>query len=287
MEDWYHAHDLKLEPECWEGLADRVEAGTDVLLELLAGNNVRGTFFILGWVAGRHPQLVKRIAGAGHEIGSHGSRHRLIYRQTREEFRRDLLSSRQILEDLTGKEINIYRAPSWSISAGTLWALEILEEEGFRCDSSIQPFRTPLSGLPGAPVAPYHPVINGRKLNLVEFPPTVLPVGRCRLPFAGGFYLRVLPYRLIRWALTRVNRQNPGLVYVHPWETDLAQPRLKVPLLTGITHYFNLSTTVLKLTALCRDFSFAPLGEVIKGVCYPSCPLGQGDRDDKERLLEA
>lgn len=274
VEDWYHAHDLGIEPEQRDGLEDRVEYGTDVFLELLARHNTRGTFFILGEVACRHPNLVKRIAAAGHEIGSHGSRHTLIYRQTRTEFQADLLSSKQILEDLTGKEIRIYRAPSWSISPGTLWVLQVLEEEGFVCDSSIQPFRTPLSGMKGAPVVPFHPVINGKRLNLIEFPPTVLEIGRCRVPFAGGLYLRLLPFSFIAKALARVNKQRPGLVYAHPWETDMEQPRLKVSVLTRITHYYNLRSTRTKLARLIRNFSFSPLGDLIKNGDYPAYPVG-------------
>lgn len=254
-------------------MEDRVASSTHTILELLAKNNTRATFFVLGCVAANHPDLVKRISNAGHEIGCHGNWHRLIYKQSREEFREDIVTAKHILEDIMGQEVNLYRAPSWSISSSTLWALEVLEEEGFICDSSIQPFQTPLSGISGAPVQPFRPVINGKKLNMVEFPPTVLPIGKYRIPFAGGFYLRALPVKFISWALTQVNRERPGMVYVHPWETDVEQPRCKVPAYIRTTHYLNIHYTLPKLAELLRSFSFAPLGEIIESINYPSWPV--------------
>ncbi len=273
LEDWYQTHDLNIDAGRWDGFEDRIERSTGALLDLLSRHSVRATFFVLGWVAGKHPGLIREIASAGHEIGSHGNYHRLIFRQTREEFRDDLLSSRRLLEDITGREIKMYRAPSWSISPNTLWALEILEEEGFSCDSSIQPFRTPLSGIAGAPVVPYHPVVGGRRLNLLEFPPTVLTLGRFRLPFAGGFYLRALPRRAIVMALARVNRKRPGMVYVHPWEMDDGQPRLKVSTVIKLTHYLNLGRTGEKLEHLFRRFEFVPLGHFLDRGGYPAVPV--------------
>ncbi|MFA4885249.1 MAG: DUF3473 domain-containing protein, partial [Desulfotomaculaceae bacterium] len=188
-------------------------------------------------------------------------------------FRYDLLSSKHIIEDIIGKEVKIYRAPSWSISPDTLWALEILEEEGFTCDSSIYPFKNPLYGINGAPVLPFHPVINGRKLKLIEFPPTVLKAGKISVPFAGGLYLRIFPIWFISWAMAKINRQRPGMVYIHPWETDIGQPKLKAPLINKMTHYINLNTTVSKLEELLRHFNFVPLGDLIDEGIFPSLPV--------------
>lgn len=243
-----------------------VEAGLDCPRTLVPEYYV----FVLGYVARKYPHLIQAIAAAGHEIGSHGFWHGLIYQQTREDFRQDVLSSKGILEDLTGKEVRLYRAPSWSISVDTLWALQVLEETGFWCDSSIQPFKTPLSGINGAPAAPFHPVVDGRTLNLIEFPPTVLQTWVTRLLFAGGFYLRALPGWFVAWALAQVNKNNPGMVYVHPWEIDPGQPRLDVPLHIKITHYYNLRVTERKLEMILKNFSFVPLGELIEGREYPA-----------------
>lgn len=273
MEDWYQTHDFNFAVDRWDSFEDRVEHSTHTLLELFSRHHVRATFFVLGCVAQKHPRLVREIAGAGHEIGSHGSWHRMVSKQTREDFRKDLLFSKYVLEDLLGKKVELYRASSWSISEDSLWALLVLEEEGFLCDSSIQPFRTVLSGISGAPVVPFHPVIEGRKLNLVEFTPTVLQLWKCRFPFAGGLYLRVLPRWFITWALARVNKKHSGVVYVHPWETDMEQPRLQVSPVVKMAHYLNLSTTQGKLEELLKNFNFVPLGELIRNNHYPSFRL--------------
>lgn len=273
VEDWYHAHDLNIDRACWDSLEDRIEYSTKKMLELLSSYHIQGTFFVLGCVAQKHPRLVKAIAGAGHEIGSHGYWHQMINHQTRKDFRNDLLSAKHCLEDITGKKIVLYRAPSWSISPDTLWALQILEEEGFICDSSIQPFKTPLSGISNAPAIPFHPVVAGNMLKLVEFPPTVFQLGKVRFPFAGGFYLRALPLGFIIRTLTQVNKNHPGMIYVHPWEIDIKQPRLKVPRIIKITHYFNLGTTKSKLETLLKHFRFVPLGQLITNENYPTFPV--------------
>lgn len=283
MEEWYHAHDLGFGRETWDKLEDRVETSTEAVLEIFLQNGVQATFFILGSIAAKYPHLVRKIAGAGHEIGSHGNWHQLLDKQKPEEFRADLLYSKRVLEDITGQGVTMYRAPSWSISPQTLWALEILEQEGFTCDSSIQPFKTPLSGFSGAPVAPFHPIINGRKLNLIEFPPTVLEMGGMRIPFAGGLYLRALPGWLVRTGLERVNRYRPGMVYLHPWETDPGQPRQKKPWYAWLTHYHNLGKTTQKLANLLPRFRFAPLGELLQHSQFPGYPLGVSNREEDNR----
>lgn len=273
VEDWYQGHDLNIDPVYWNRMESRVEYSTNAILEIASRYNARGTFFVLGYTAQKHPALIKRIINAGHEIGSHGYWHKMVKMQKKEVFRSDLLNSKYILEDIIGKEVKLYRAPSWSISRNSLWALQVLEEEGFICDSSIHPCKTPLYGIHCAPIVPYHPVIEGKRLNLLEFPPTMITWGRFRLPFAGGFYLRILPKWLLTCLLVRVNEKRQGMVYIHPWELDIEQPKLKVSMTLRLVHYLNIGTTKEKLEALFRNFCFVPLGEVIVNEDYPSLPV--------------
>lgn len=273
VEDWYQTSDFRFDKSSWDQFEDRVAANTMELLELLGRYQVRGTFFILGCVAEKHPALVEEIAKRGHEIGSHGGWHQMINTMTPEEFRADLLYSKNVLEGITGKKVELFRAPSWSITPDRYQVLRILAEEGFLCDSSIQPFRTPLSGVTGAPVAPYTPVVDGERLPIIEFPPTVLKWAGTTIPFSGGFYMRAMPYAISSWALRQVNRTRPGMVYVHPWEIDLEQPRLKASPLVMLAHYHQLHTTKPKLERFLQEFRFAPLGEVIKDRSYPAVAL--------------
>ena len=269
IEDWYQGHDFNFPIDKWDGFKDRVVYSTRTLLEVLDFNNTRGTFFILGYVAKKHPGLVREVSAYGHEIGCHGTWHRMVNTQQKEEFREDVLFSKNLLEDITGIPVNMYRAPSWSITANNLWALEILEEEGFICDSSIQPFRTPLSGCSGAPYLPYHPVINGSKLKLLEFPPTVLSFGKFVIPFLGGLYLRILPAGFIERALKAVNKERAAMIYLHPWEIDIKQPRVEASFLQKFVHYHNLNKTINKVGRLLSGFKFIPLGELIRDKEFP------------------
>lgn len=269
VEDWYQTMDLNIDVKDWDNYEDRIERNIERLLELLEKNKVRATFFVLGYIAKAHPKMIRKIQLAGHEIGSHGFSHRLVYSQTRNLFRQDINISKKIIEDIIGQEVNIFRASSWSISKKTLWALEILEEEGFICDSSIQPFITPLSGINGAPNFPFHPVINNKKLNMLEFPPSVLNCGGIKVPFAGGLYLRTFPISFIKYALNKVNNKTTGLIYTHPWEIDVDQPRLSVPLHIKFTHYYNINTTINKIELLLKNFKFTTIGNIIKENNYP------------------
>lgn len=273
LEDWYQTQDFNFRPEEWTKFESRIEYSTKIILDKLSCNNIKATFFILGDIAEKHPELIREVVSLGHEIGSHGNKHRMLNSLSRQEFRDDLLISKKILEDITGKSIFSFRAPTWSISSNTLWALEILEEEGFSCDSSMQPFKTPISGMNGIPVTPFYPEIGQKKLKILEFPPTVLKTGWLHIPFAGGLYLRIMPYCLLCNALKKVNKTNPGLVYIHPWEVDTGQPRLRVPVHIKASHYLNINTTQNKLDKLFRDFEFKPLGELIKAGSYPSFSL--------------
>jgi polysaccharide deacetylase family protein (PEP-CTERM system associated) len=266
VEDWYQASDFETVARfpSWDTFESRVTRNTERLLALLAEYGVKGTFFVLTWNAERHPQLVRRIAGAGHEVASHGYGHRLIYEQTPEEFRRDLSRSKATLEDIIGQEVLGYRAPSFSLTQASLWALDVLLECGIRYDSSIFPVRDRLYGIPDARRFPF--VIRARgERRLVEFPMTTARAFDRNWPLGGGGYLRILPYRYMRWGMRRVNREGqPALVYIHPWELDPEQPRLPANGRRGFsTHYINLRRTEGKLRRLLRDFSFAPARQVL------------------------
>lgn len=259
--------------ETWGNYEDRIEYSLRILIDLFDRYQVKATFFVLGDIAKKHPDLIAEIARQGHEIGSHGSFHKLVYKQTEKEFREDVRQSKQTLEDIIGKPVEIFRASTWSISKDTLWALRILQEEGFRYDSSIQPFQTYLSGMKHAPVYPFYPVIQGEKLDILEFPPTVYRLGKFTIPFAGGFYLRAVPLPLIKRFLHAVNKTREGLLYIHPWEVDDGQPRLKVPPHVQLSHYHHVKQNARKIERLLQHSPFMPIGELVKGRNYPSVEL--------------
>jgi polysaccharide deacetylase family protein (PEP-CTERM system associated) len=266
VEDWYQVSDFEevVEFAAWDRYESRVVRNTERVLSLLSEYDVRATFFVLTWNAERHPDLVRRIADAGHEVASHGHRHRLIYEQTAAEFRDDVMRSKKILEDVTGTAVLGYRAPSFSLTQASLWALDVLLDCGFRYDSSIFPISDRLYGIPNARRFPFVIRADGDRV-LLEFPmSTARAVGR-NWPLGGGAYLRLLPYRYMRWGIRRVNREGQAaLVYVHPWELDPDQPRVKVKGKRGIsTHYINLNRTEARLRRLLQDFSFAPARDVL------------------------
>ncbi|MBL0389009.1 DUF3473 domain-containing protein [Tumebacillus sp. ITR2] len=263
VEDWYMTSDFSFDVSTWNQYEDRVVGSTMLLVELFDHYKVQGTFFILGCVAERHPELVEAIARRGHEIASHGGWHQMINRMSLEEFRDDLRYSKQVLEGITGKSVRLFRAPSWSITPDRYEALRILAEEGFHVDSSLQPFRTPLSGVSGSPHTPFQPVLNDETLSLLEFPPTVLKKAGMTIPFCGGFYLRTLPTWFLIWALRQVNAERSGLIYVHPWEFDPEQPRLDAAPHIKFIHYYGLNGTMKKLERLLQTFQFTTLGEII------------------------
>lgn len=253
----------------WESWPQRVELNTDRVLDLFARHNLLGTFFILGWVAERFPGMVRRIADAGHEIACHGYGHTRITAMSREEFRADIRRAKSILENLTGVQILGYRAPSYTITARTLWALDELIDAGFVYDSSIFPIRHDIYGMPDANRLP-HTIIreNG---SIREFPPTTFPLtvfGKKRnLPVAGGGYLRLLPVSWISSAFTTLLRKgDPCLLYFHPWEVDPGQPRVRAPLKSRFRHYLNLDKTVGKLDYLFSRHRFAPMRHVLDEV---------------------
>jgi polysaccharide deacetylase family protein (PEP-CTERM system associated) len=273
VEDWYQTNGLDIPVKQWDGFEDRIVGSTMRLLSLLDRHNIKATFFILGCVARKHPRLIKAIDSKGHEIGSHGGWHQLLSRLTLEQFREDLLFSKDVLEQITGKPVVMYRAPSWSIDNERLDYLTQLSECGFTLDSSIQPFRTPLSGMKDAPVTPFYPVVRGQQLSMLEVPTSVLDIKGLRIPFSGGFYLRAMPYAFTAAAMKRLNRTRPAMIYIHPWELDPEMPRLKVPKHIAFVQYYRVASTERKLTNLLTQFKFSTLGELVANEDYPAVRL--------------
>ncbi|WP_075619600.1 polysaccharide deacetylase family protein [Paenisporosarcina indica] len=265
VEDWYHTNGLNIAKKDWRDLQSTVYPNTMKILDLFDELGVKATFFILGDVAKRFPRLVREIVTRGHEIGSHGMNHQLVSGQSIEEFKKDFKQSIAILEKIAKQKIKFYRAPSWSISEDRLEILSYLEKNGIICDSSLQPFKTPLSGINGIPTRPFKPIITGQKLDLVEFPPTIMRLHKhFSVPFAGGFYLRLFPWKVISKLLRIINKTRPGMVYIHPWELDSSIPRFKTSWLIQIIQYHRLHSTERTLRNLIHEFEFAPLGQVIK-----------------------
>lgn len=255
VEDWFQVENLKsaIRRDDWDSHELRVEQNTRRILAVLQERDVKATFFILGWVAERCPDLVREIDRAGHEVASHGYGHRLVYEMTPDEFREDLARSKKILEGIVGKPVIGYRAPSFSITPNTLWALDVLKETGFRYDSSIFPVSGhDRYGFPGCDTRPFQ-WPNG----LQEIPLAVYKLGRLALPVAGGGYFRLFPYSYFRALLGRLNRNHqPFTFYLHPWEFDPAQPRVRVPWFYRFRHYVNLDKTESRLRKLLRQFRF-------------------------------
>lgn len=250
----------------WDGYPCRVERNTDRILEIFSGHGVEATFFVLGWVAEKFPGLVTRINDAGHEIASHGFHHRLVFTQTPDDFRDDVRRAKSMLEDLTGAEVKGYRAPSFSIGADSLWALDILAEEGYRYSSSIFPIHHDLYGMPDAPRFAFKPCQDkGTDSGFLELPATTVKLFDHNIPCAGGGYFRILPYAFSRWAWRRVHRTDgqPCIFYFHPWEIDPDQPRQhQAGLKSKLRHYTNLGRMERKLHAALDDFSWRRMDRI-------------------------
>lgn len=265
VEEWFQAEVFaaRLPREEWEGLESRVEAQTDIVLDILERRGARATFFVLGWVAERRPGLLRRISDAGHELACHGHSHTMITKQDRRAFTDDIERARGAIEAAAGRAVRGYRAPTFSVTAETVWALEALWEAGFSYDSSIYPIRHDRYGIPSAPRFPYVAIDRGGR-RLWEFPGPTLRVGRLTLPAAGGGYLRLFPYGWTRRAVRELNRRGqPATVFVHPWEFDRGLPRIGLPLVSRVRHYGGIGGNARKLRRLLDDFSFAPMGEVM------------------------
>jgi polysaccharide deacetylase family protein (PEP-CTERM system associated) len=267
VEDYFQvsAFDDYVARTSWTSFESRVCRNTERLLDIMAAANTRGTFFVLGWVAEQYPDLVRRISRAGHELASHGYEHRLVYEITPEAFREDLRRARGAIEAAAGVPVLGYRAPSFSITRDSLWALDVLIEEGYVYDASIYPIRHDRYGIPDW--SRHMHVIARRHGQLWEVPGSTVRLGGMNLPIGGGGYFRLLPYGWTSRGIDRLNASEgrPAVFYLHPWEIDPQQPRLPVRLsaMTEFRHYRNLDKTETRLRRLLKEFAFGPVSEVL------------------------
>ena len=272
VEDYFHvtAFERQVAYGDWDSYPLRVEQNTKRILDMLDQFSVKATFFVLGWVARRCPQLVRSIHDKGHEVACHSHMHQLVYRLTPQQFRNDIVTAKKVLEDICGVAVSGYRAPSYSITARSLWALDILVEEGFTYDSSIFPINHDIYGIPGGKRFP-HEIRTGSGV-IREFPISTLSLdfgSWCsRLPIAGGGYLRLFPVSMIRQAIKLINTKEhqPVVMYFHPWEIDPAQPRIRTGLKSRFRHYLNLHCMEHKIRTLLWHFNFGTVREVLAGV---------------------
>ena len=251
--------------DSWPERECRVEANIERILGILDAGGAKATFFTLGWIAERYPQMVKRIVAGGHELASHGYGHLRASDQSRAEFMDDVVRSKAILQDLGGQEVKGYRAPSFSIGPANLWALDVLQEAGYRYSSSIYPIAHDHYGMPDAPRFAFRP--NGSE-GLLEVPITTVRLGQRNLPAGGGGYFRLLPYALSRRMMRRVNREDgqPAIFYFHPWELDPGQPRpAGIGLKTRFRHYVNLGKMDARIRSLTRDFAWDRMDRIFLG----------------------
>lgn len=265
VEDWFQvgAFERVIARESWDSLPQRAEANTMAVLELFEQAGVKGTFFTLGWIAERHPQLLRRIADAGHELASHGYDHQRVFTFSPEQFRDDLRKSRYLIEDACGHRVHGYRAPSFSIDARTSWAYRVLAEEGFAYSSSVAPVRHDHYGWPEAPRFAFRPLADSM---LVELPVTTARLGGRTLAAGGGGFFRLLPYGFSRWAIRQVNERNsrPAIFYFHPWEIDPGQPFVRnAPMRSRLRHYSRLGTMANKLRRLMTEFEWGRVDELL------------------------
>jgi len=300
LEDYFQVSGFEdvIPQASWKSFESRVERNTERLLEILADSNVMATFFVLGWVAERHPQLVRCVQAAGHELGCHSYAHRLVYKCTPADFREDTRRAKGVLENLSGQRVLGYRAPSFSVTRKSLWALRVLAEEGFEYDSSIFPIFRDRYGIPSAPRFPFRILLgNGQAAlndltpqtlnnstdskdstdsrdSIIEFPPSTIRWLGMTFPVAGGGYLRLFPESVFHRAIQRIVEGDgkPVILYLHPWELDPDQPRIRNgSWLSRFRHMVNLDKTEQKLTGLLGRWRFSSLFNVLKGV--PNLPV--------------
>ena len=260
LEEYFQAHALGdvIGQSEWEYLPPRAEKSTEMLLEFLDGRQIEATFFVLGWVAERNPDLVREIADRGHEVASHGWSHNRVDQLSREEFRSEIRRSKELLEKLSGRPVHGFRAPSFSVVPGTEWAFEVLAEEGYEYDSSVYPVRRPGYGYPGASREPFR--VETEAGSLLELPPATLTVAGIPLPAGGGAYFRHLPYELTSHALRQsADGGAPGIFYVHSWEIDEHMPRLPVGFFSEWRHYGRVDRMLERLHRLADDFDFTSI----------------------------
>lgn len=269
VEDYFHvaAFSKQIDPASWDSFPLRVESNTHRLLDLFAQYNTKATFFVLGWVAERCPNLVREIVRQGHEIACHGYSHQLIYMQDPVVFRQETIRAKKCLEDQAQCVVAGYRAASYSITKRSLWALDVLAELGFHYDSSIFPIRHDRYGIPNSPRWPYE-LITPSGHKLIEFPPSTIKLANYVMPVGGGGYFRIYPYWVTCAALAAINHANkhPFIFYLHPWEIDPDQPQIKAGWLSTFRHYTNLSRCEYRLTKLLKDFNFEPALNILNKI---------------------
>lgn len=266
VEDYFQvsAFENNIDRKTWDSLEHRVSRNMDKIFEIFSQANVKSTFFILGWVAERYPDIVKKIIENGHELASHGYGHQRVSDLTRVQFTQDVTHAKNILEDISGHEIKGYRAPSYSIGKKNIWALEVLAETGHQYSSSIYPIQHDHYGYPEAPRF----VFKDTKTGLIEIPITTVQLFSRLFPAGGGGFFRFYPYFLSKWALNRVNKTDgqAAVFYLHPWELDPDQPRQKnISRKSNFRHYLNLSKTESRLRQLLSDFEWSSMSEVFIG----------------------
>jgi polysaccharide deacetylase family protein (PEP-CTERM system associated) len=269
VEDYFHvtAFEKNIRTEDWDNYSLRVVDNTFKILDLLDEVSIKATFFVLGWVAERRPLLIQEIHKRGHEIACHGYGHQLVYRIGYDEFRKDVRRAKSIIENICGERVQGYRAPSYSITKKSLWALDVLIEEGFTYDSSIFPVLHDIYGMPEANRFPCE--MSTQSGIIKEFPLSTLQIKIAniayKLPIAGGGYLRLFPAWVTKMAVDHINRheRQSAVIYFHPWEIDPEQPRIKTSLKSRFRHYLNIDTTAHKIRYLLRNFKFSPMGTVL------------------------
>ena len=292
VEDYFHvtAFERHVNPDEWDTYPLRVEDNTLRILDMLDEFTLKATFFVLGWVAERLPALVKEIHQRGHEIACHGYGHQLVYRLSPHEFRKDVSKAKNILEDICGEQVHGYRAPSYSITAKSLWALDILVEEGFTYDSSIFPITHDIYGIPGGKRFPHEISTHAGKIR--EFPLSTFSMKifgwQPRLPVAGGGYLRLFPAVLVAHAIQAINtgEKQPVVVYFHPWEIDPQQPRIRAGMKSSFRHYLNLERMELKIRHLLANFSFSSAKDCLDVTGKPVQLVSRPYQDEKLHLKQ-
>lgn len=289
VEDYFQASafDRIIGRDEWDHIESRVTMNTEMILELMAAKSVTATFFILGWVAERFPNLVTRIHSQGHEVACHGYSHKLIYQQTRQEFAEETRRAKSVLEDIIGRPVVSYRAASYSVTRKSQWALQILAEEGFQYDSSIFPIVHDRYGVPSAPRYPFRLKLEG-KMELFEFPISTVRFLGINFPMGGGGYFRLLPYLATKKAVYRLNSRDglPLIFYLHPWEFDPEQPRQRVGSSTRFRHYLNLKRTSDRFQCLLQDFEFGSMAEIASTMNFPTLALDEVMKDSQGKAAE-
>jgi polysaccharide deacetylase family protein (PEP-CTERM system associated) len=258
LEDWYHGIEIPI--ESWSGYEPRIHKGLDKILKLLDESDTKATFFILGWIAKNHPEIIKELSGAGHEIASHGYSHTKVYDLNKDDFREEIRSTKGYLEDVSGSEVTAHRSPFFSITAKTLWALDILREEGYTVDCSISPIETWRYGIAACP----DEIFYLKDKDIIEFPTSPFQF-LSRKWAIGGAYFRILPYFITKNAMQyRADNSKHNMFYIHPWEYDEKHPKLPLEIKARITHYTNLNKTMGNTRKLLNDFQFNTVSSVIE-----------------------